>query len=807
MFDFPPAPPALGRSRWSYLLAGALLLACSAASLWGWQLSARSLAQEADREFVRYSELSFTNIGQRVQHQIDLLTSFQALFRAGAAVGTDDFSRHYDEMQVQSRFPGVQAIQYSELVSEARRPAFEAMAARESGADFRIHPPGPRAEYMAVRFNLPSRGNEAALGLDTQAAAGRREVADRARDSGRPEASAPIRLVQGRPGFVVRLPVYRHGLPLNTVDQRRAAHSGQVTGVLLSDHVLRDVLPGLEDSSFRVTVTDRGLIDAPATAELPANVEVARLDGPVRDLSPGPVDAAAGPADRREHNLSMAGRLWRVEVARPHVNHALAPLPLAVLGGGMAIGLLLSVVVGRLSWLRQRAHLLAWQLSEQARAAADRLQVVFNSTADGIVTLGPKGHILSANPALLRLFGSTSEQLLGQDIGLLLTHGAPTQTLPWRPSAPGVAESADQTGQWQARRHDGQLIPVELAINKMEVQGQPQWVAVVRDLSEAVAAQQRIAASMRALQAANELRESVFRHASLALVVTDPQGQIQAVNPAAEQLLDCSAATVNGKALLASFHDSADIARMDQVMRRLREAAAADLTSIGPLGIERQAHYQRHDGSRVPVSITLSALRDGDGQVSGYLSISVDITERQLLAEQLARLAYHDGLTGLANRILLEDRLRQAIAHTQTHDLPLALLFIDLDRFKQINDEHGHAVGDQVLCEVARRLQATLRQHDLVARLGGDEFVVLLNTLASDQDAALVADKLISVLSAPMTIGAHQLQVGASIGASTYPEAGEDAAAMLRAADAAMYRAKQAGRRAMDRLSRRTDMV
>ena len=94
-----------------------------------------------------------------------------------------------------------------------------------------------------------------------------------------------------------------------------------------------------------------------------------------------------------------------------------------------------------------------------------------------------------------------------------------------------------------------------------------------------------------------------------------------------------------------------------------------------------------------------------------------------------------------------------------------------------------------------------------MARLGGDEFVVLLNTLASDQDAALVADKLISVLSAPMTIGAHQLQVGASIGASTYPEAGEDAAAMLRAADAAMYRAKQAGRRAMDRLSRRTDMV
>ena len=185
----------------------------------------------------------------------------------------------------------------------------------------------------------------------------------------------------------------------------------------------------------------------------------------------------------------------------------------------------------------------------------------------------------------------------------------------------------------------------------------------------------------------------------------------------------------------------------------------------------------------------------------------MDITERQLLADQLARLAYHHGLTGLAKRILLEDRLRQAIAHTQTHDLPLALRFIDLDRFKQINDEHGHAVGDQLLCEVARRLQATLRQHDLVARLGGDEFMVLLNTMASDQDAALVADKLIGVLCAPMAIGGRQLQVGASIGVSTRPESGDDAAAMLRAADAAMDRAKQMGRRAMDRLSRRTDLV
>lgn len=797
MSDTPLAPPGDGAQRWSYLLAGLLLAGCTVASVWGWQASARGLAQEADREFSRYSELTFTNIGQRVQHQIDLLTGFQALFRAGAPISAAEFRQQYEQLQVSSRFPGVQAIQHSELVDEAQRPAFEARVARELGTDFHIHPAGPRPQYMVVRTTVPLRGNEAVLGLDTQADTARREVADRARDSGLPQASPPVRLVQGRPGLVVRLPLYRPGLPLDTVAQRRAAHTGQITGVLLSDHLLRDVVPVLADAPFRVTVTDRGLVDSPAAAELPASVEVTRLN------SPAVADAAAPPRaqDRREHSLAMAGRVWTVEVVRPPVNHLLAPLPLALLGGGLAIGLLLSVVVGRLSWLRQRAHVLAWQMSEQARASAERLQAVFNSTSDGIVTLGPQGQVLSANPAMQRLFGRRPEQLHGHDMAELLCLDDAPALLPWQAGEDAAATPAEgQNRHWQARRLDGSRFPVGLAINPMQVQGQPQWVGVLRDLSETVAAQQRIAESMRALQAANALRESVFRHASLALVVTDAAGVIQAMNPAAEQLLLCSAASATGRARLASFHDSADIAAMDAVMGRLRQAAASDLTRQGPLGIERQAHYQRHDGSRVPVSVTLSALHDGDGQVSGFLSISCDITERQRLAEQLAQLAYHDGLTGLANRIRLEDRLQQAIAHTRSHGGPLALLFIDLDRFKQINDAHGHAVGDQVLCEVARRLQATLRQHDLVARLGGDEFVVLLTTLARDADAPMVADKLIGVLSEPMLIGPHLLQVGASIGVSAYPDAGQDAAAMLRAADAAMYRAKQTGRRAMDRL-------
>ena len=194
------------------------------------------------------------------------------------------------------------------------------------------------------------------------------------------------------------------------------------------------------------------------------------------------------------------------------------------------------------------------------------------------------------------------------------------------------------------------------------------------------------------------------------------------------------------------------------------------------------------------MSVTVSALHDGQGRVNGFLSIAYDITERQRLAKQLSQLAYHDGLTGLPNRLSLEDHLRQAIAKSSRSHEPLALLFIDLDRFKPINDTYGHSVGDQVLCEIARRVQASLRSADMVARLGGDEFVVLLSTLASPDDCLVVADKLLLTLTEPMRVGGHELQVGASIGVARYPESGNTAAELLRNADAAMYQNKLAGR-------------
>ena len=796
-------------------LAAGLLLAGSLASLWAWQTAARYLAQQADEEFERFSELSFSNIGQRIQHQIDLLSGFQALFRASSKVTRSEFHSYYNDMRVQVRFPGLLAVQYTQVVSAAQRAGFEAGVRADRSVDpggypeFKIQPPAARDQHLVVTYIEPMRGNEAAFGHDLNADAGRRALADRARDSGQPQASGPVQLLQQRTGLLVRLPVYRHGAPTETLDQRRAAFQGLVSGVLMPEDLLRDTLPSRGEARYQVQVSDSGLIDGsddavPTQAAVIAHSQTGAI--------PALRDDAAAPQlqDRRQHTLAMAGRGWTIEVARPHVDHRLAAFPLLLLGGGLSISLLLALLAARLSLLHHRARQLALTMSQQARANADRLDAVFNSTVDGILTLDRHGTVLSANRAALAIFGHRADRLLGHGLGLLMPLGAAAQLSQWLdPAAPDAGQPAAMPGRRQsrqARRADGSLFPIDLAVSEMMVDGQRQYVGLVRDLSEAEAAQARVTAAAQALRAANELREAVFEHAAFALIVTDAQGGIQALNPAAERLLGCQAPAEVGCHSLGSFLDRNDRHTLQGMLQqRQASGGTAGRAAASPAGVprgqERCLQIQRRDGGRVPASFTVSALHDSSGAVSGFLAIAYDITERQRLADQLAQLAYHDGLTGLPNRLRLEDHLQQAISRASRRHEALALLFIDLDRFKPINDSHGHAVGDQVLCEVARRLQAALRNADMVARLGGDEFVVLLNTLASDQDGLLVADKLMLALAEPMQIGALVLQVGASMGMARYPENGNTAAELLRSADAAMYQVKQTGRSTQPLLS------
>lgn len=213
-----------------------------------------------------------------------------------------------------------------------------------------------------------------------------------------------------------------------------------------------------------------------------------------------------------------------------------------------------------------------------------------------------------------------------------------------------------------------------------------------------------------------------------------------------------------------------------------------------PMGMISHLQLMRSDGRPVSIDIALGTCV-ADGQSAAVVFIR-DMTEMRRLQEDMQYQATHDALTGLANRWLFHQHFRQAIARSERQGQVVGLLLLDLDDFKAINDGHGHAVGDQVLVEVARRLKVCLRAGDTLARLGGDEFIVLLPDIVGRDGACLVADKLLQALAAPCRLGGYELQVAASIGIAMFPGDATDSDTLMRYADMAMYSAKAAGRNA-----------
>jgi diguanylate cyclase (GGDEF)-like protein/PAS domain S-box-containing protein len=223
-------------------------------------------------------------------------------------------------------------------------------------------------------------------------------------------------------------------------------------------------------------------------------------------------------------------------------------------------------------------------------------------------------------------------------------------------------------------------------------------------------------------------------------------------------------------------------AERETFLYRLREQEA--MTNV-------EAEFRKRDASPLWVLMNITLLPGSTSFIEGTL---IDITDRKNAEEQVAYQAYHDALTGLPNRVLFRDRVNQAVAHAQRHTDGLAVLFLDLDHFKLINDTLGHTVGDWLLKEVAFRLKKTVRDEDTVARLGGDEFTILLPETSRSEDAAHVAQKILDVISSPLRWDNHDVYITTSIGISLFPGDGNDSETLIKCADNAMYRAKELGR-------------
>ena len=302
------------------------------------------------------------------------------------------------------------------------------------------------------------------------------------------------------------------------------------------------------------------------------------------------------------------------------------------------------------------------------------------------------------------------------------------------------------------------------------------------------------------LREAERIQHAIFDSASYSIIATDSKGTIISMNKAAQRMLGYDEAELVGKFTPEVIHDKDEVI---SYAKELSEELGRNITpgfetfiakAAGNVSDEREWTYIRKDGSRFPVKLSVTELRDVSNQTCGYLGVAYDITKQKNEQEYITYLATHDGLTGLPNRTLFNDRMRVAMERAKRDKTQLAVALIDLDYFKKVNDTLGHHVGDIFLQETALRLGEHIRPSDTLARLGGDEFALLLPNTSHPDGSTILLNKIYKALQQPIMVAGHEFHVSISVGVCAYPSDGTDPSMLMRYADEAMYNAKAAGR-------------
>jgi len=305
---------------------------------------------------------------------------------------------------------------------------------------------------------------------------------------------------------------------------------------------------------------------------------------------------------------------------------------------------------------------------------------------------------------------------------------------------------------------------------------------LVRDV---VASEAEARQSQARLHNSETRLRTLFDSVDDGIVVADSRGTIEAFNPGAERIFGYSSSDIIGQNVSFLMPDP-DHSKHDSFIARYLDRGDSILMGNG-----REVLGQRRNGEQVPLDLHLNEMYLDHRRV--FVATMRDVTERKRSEARVVHMATHDALTDLPNRHLFLERTDQALMRAERERCKVAVLFLDLDGFKQVNDTRGHDAGDLVLIEVARRVRALLRKEDILARQGGDEFIVALPHIADAGHAELVAQKIIDVVGTPYDVGGEQVRIGVSIGIGLYPDDGESVSAVLKHADTAMYSAKSAG--------------
>lgn len=422
--------------------------------------------------------------------------------------------------------------------------------------------------------------------------------------------------------------------------------------------------------------------------------------------------------------------------------------------------------------------------SEAHRASEAQVRLLLDSTAEGIYGLDLNGNCTFANQACIEMLGYDGiDDLIGNHMHDLIHHthedgkSNPLEECSiYQAFRSGKGTNVDNEVFWHK---DGTSFPVEYWCYPIE-RGEECIGSVVTFLD--ITGRKRAEEAFRV----NETKYRLIHNAAFdGIIIADSNSSIIECNKSAEEIFGYEDKELVGMKISEL---------MPEKFRKPHLKGVSWFCETGDSEIQGtiiELQGLRKDGEVFPIELVLSGFKLNDKMfISGTIR---DITERKNSEASIERLAYHDHLTGLPNRLLFKDRIDQALLREVWHNRNIAVLFLDLNRFKIINDTFGHAFGDDLLKVVASRLQDCLREGDTVARLGGDEFTILLQDLAKADDISLVIEKVLHAVKQPIAINNEEVVVGSSIGVSVFPDDGQDSDTLLKNADIAMYRAKSEG--------------
>lgn len=764
------SPFARGRQipLWSWLALVFALLAGTALSVHEAQRIRAAEGALLKQNFNKDVDAALALIHARVAAQEQLLRAGLGLYSSSDDVSRAEWHTFTLQMRLRNQYPGLRSLGYVG----------------------RVTPPGPalQQQRMQVIYIEPTEAgaldgvrNANMLGFDMATLPVLRDAMALARDSGEVALSGKLELASSSsspPGLVADvqsvmfMPIYDDRGILSDLTQRRGALKGYIFGFSRMDELVDAALKG-QVEGMAVELFD-GHLPMPEARVYSARAGQARGEDLLLE---------------RVVPFDMGQRGWTLRFSALPAYEATMPAgrSVSVLVTGLLLTLLFTTALGVLMRLRARAERRAASMGSAYRRSEARAQTIVAHTAEGILTTDAEGRILSANPAVEAIFGWAPVVLAGRPLVSLLS--LPLNEL----AQAGTGETLRRD--LAAKTQNGRELQVRAAVNVMVLDGQRGYVVMVSDLTRQKLSEQ---AAARIAQ----LNTAILQSAPFMVVSCDKNGVIQSVNAATERMLWYRREELVGRSvfetLLLSDELAAHAAQASIDLGMTVPPQAMGARALRGLADESEWTLLRKDGSALPVNMAVAAMRDARGFPTGFVGIAYDISERKRSESYIRHLAHHDALTALPNRVLLQDRVGVAIEHAKRSRRQVAVMLLDLDHFKQINDSLGHGVGDAVLQEVAARLRNTVRQSDTVARMGGDEFCVVLSDMADRAEATRVAHKLLEAVRPAMVLGVRELHITVSIGIAGYPEDGADLATLLQNADIAMYASKKRGRNAFE---------